>query len=303
MRRSPARIPFFIWSTSEAPTASSSTRRRSGSCRAKRYALKTGDRIIIDPYEIEVSISAAHTDEAGPGFDAHPDLRSREPGRGYDPFGGVDPFAPPDDRTPAPIQPAHAWARSTPAGQVVPSEEVDIHPEELYEACVMAAAELATFTTTSKRPPMFPGYRHRLLRESFEPVITSPRASLSVLLEQAAISIPLEAKKFGISVAMVPDRTLYSSAVFTLAARADVAAEELRRRFPSQLKIGPVERIRDLVTLQLPGVPVAALPVAPRQIPFSCRIRLFRAGSTQECKCRIVLTHEGVTAPCRDHAK
>ena len=41
------------------------------------------------------------------------------------------------------------------------------------------------------------------------------------------------------------DRTLYSTAVFMLAARADVPAEELRRRFPAQLKIGPVEKIRD----------------------------------------------------------
>jgi type VI secretion system protein ImpJ len=35
-----------------------------------------------------------------------------------------------------------------------------------------------------------------------------------------------------------------------------------------QLKLGPVEKIRDLVNLQLPGVPVLPLPVAPRQIPY-----------------------------------
>jgi len=56
--------------------------------------------------------------------------------------------------------------------------------------------------------------------------------------------------------------------VFILAARADLPAEELRRRFPTQLKIGPVERIRDLVNVQLPGVAVHAVPVAPRQIPY-----------------------------------
>ncbi len=44
--------------------------------------------------------------------------------------------------------------------------------------------------------------------------------------------------------------------------------EALRSRFPTQVKIGPVERIRDLVTLQLPGVILHPLPVAPRQIPF-----------------------------------
>ena len=45
-------------------------------------------------------------------------------------------------------------------------------------------------------------------------------------------------------------------------------AEQLRRLFPSQVKIGAVEHIRELVNVALPGIAVRALPVAPRQIPF-----------------------------------
>ena len=107
------------------------------------------------------------------------------------------------------------------------------------------------------------------------------RESLSKVLVQSAISIPIQAKKFGISVALVNDRTLYTTSVFILAARADLAAEEVRRRFPAQLKIGPVEKIGDLVRLALPGVPVHAVPVAPRQIPYPRGLRLFRAGSNR----------------------
>jgi type VI secretion system protein ImpJ len=120
------------------------------------------------------------------------------------------------------------------------------------------------------------------LRESFEPVVAALRTALSVVLEQAAIPIPIEAKKFGISVATVVDRTLFGSAVFILAARADMQAEDLRRRFPAQLKIGPVEKIRDLVNLQLPGVPVSALPVAPRQIPFHAGFVYFELDQSNE---------------------
>jgi type VI secretion system protein ImpJ len=143
-----------------------------------------------------------------------------------------------------------------------------LHPEELFRVCVAAAGELSTFTTASKRPPALTAYRHERLRESFEPVMLALRASLAAVIEQSAIPIPLESKKFGISVALVPDRALYTTAVFILAARADLPSEEVRRRFPAQLKIGPVEKIRDLVNLQLPGVPVHPVPVAPRQIPF-----------------------------------
>ncbi|MBL3950393.1 type VI secretion system baseplate subunit TssK, partial [Bacteroides thetaiotaomicron] len=47
-----------------------------------------------------------------------------------------------------------------------------------------------------------------------------------------------------------------------------VPADSLRTRFPAQAKLGPVERIRDLVQLQLPGITMRQLPVAPRQIPY-----------------------------------
>jgi len=143
-----------------------------------------------------------------------------------------------------------------------------LHPEEMFRLCVSLAGELATFTTPAKRPAALPDYRHDRLRESFEPVMAALRAALSAVLEQAAIPIPIELRKFGVRVALPPDRSLYRTAVFILAARADLPAEDLRRRFPTQLKVGPVEKIRDLVNVQLPGVPVHAVPVAPRQIPY-----------------------------------
>jgi len=162
------------------------------------------------------------------------------------------------------------------------AESGALHPEELFRVFVAIAGELATFTTTSKRRPALPAYQHDRLRQSFEPVILALRASLSAVLEQSAIPIPIESKKFGISVATVADRTLYTTAVFVLAARADVPAEELRRRFPNQLKLGPVERIRDLVNLQLPGVPVNAVPVAPRQIPYHAGFVYFELDQSHE---------------------
>ncbi|HMD73041.1 MAG TPA: type VI secretion system baseplate subunit TssK [Steroidobacteraceae bacterium] len=157
-----------------------------------------------------------------------------------------------------------------------------VHPEDFYRFCVAAAGELATFTTVSKRPGSWPTYAHDRLRESFDPVIAALRSSLSAVLEQSAISIPIEPKKFGLSVATVADRTLFGTAVFVLAVRADTPAEELRRRFPSQLKIGPVEKIRDLVNLQLPGIALQPIPVAPRQIPYHAGFVYFELDQANE---------------------
>ena len=157
-----------------------------------------------------------------------------------------------------------------------------IHPEALFQICVAAAGELSTFTTTSKRTPKFPGYRHDRLKETFEPVIISLRESMSKVMTQVAIPIPLEPRKFGISVAIVPDKTLFSTAVFILAARADGPAEYVRQRFPTQVKIAPAERIGDLVRQGLPGVPVVPVPVTPRQIPFHAGYAYFELDQTHE---------------------
>src|SRR5690625_6455725 len=36
----------------------------------------------------------------------------------------------------------------------------------------------------------------------------------------------------------------------------------------AKIKIGPVERIRQLVNAAMPGIAIKPLPVAPRQIPY-----------------------------------
>ncbi len=148
------------------------------------------------------------------------------------------------------------------------SVEANVHPEDFYRVCAMAAGELATFTHASKRAAEFPPYRHHDLQASFEPVMGAIRESLSAVLEQTATPIPLKAKKYGISVAMVADKTLLAGAKFVLAVNSDMPADALLSQFPSYVKIGSVEKIRDLVNLSLPGIQLAALPVAPRQIPY-----------------------------------
>lgn len=142
------------------------------------------------------------------------------------------------------------------------------HPEALYCVLLGMAGELATFTRASKRSGPFPPYAHDALQASFEPVVVSLRESLSAVLEQSAIAVPLQQRKYGVWVGMVPDPALLDAAAFVLAVKADLRAEDLRKRLPAESKIGPVEKIRDLVNLQLPGVAVSALAMAPRQVPY-----------------------------------
>jgi type VI secretion system protein ImpJ len=142
------------------------------------------------------------------------------------------------------------------------------HPERLYAELAQLAGELATFSRPDKRAGSYPAYRHDRLLESFAPLIEDVRAALSMVVDARALALQLEERQFGIRVAVVPDQELLRSATFVLAVNADLPPEAVRSGFPAMVKIGSIEKIRDLVNLQLPGIALRALPVAPRQLPF-----------------------------------
>ncbi|MBI3560587.1 MAG: type VI secretion system baseplate subunit TssK [Gammaproteobacteria bacterium] len=143
-----------------------------------------------------------------------------------------------------------------------------LHPAKLFSELVQMGGELSTFVTKNKRPGVFPPYLHDNLYVTFLPVMAAIRQGLSMVYEQNAIALALVEKRYGIRVAQIPDRTLLTGAMFVLAARADIPENSLRSLLPAQIKIGTVERIRTLITSAMPGIPIRALAVAPRQVPF-----------------------------------
>jgi len=142
-----------------------------------------------------------------------------------------------------------------------------LHPERFYELCLGLAGELSTFRE-QRRPVAYPDYQHDDQATVFRALMADLRQSLSMVMEQTAVPIDLQTRKSGMRVAIIADVSLQRTAMFVLAVNAQMPGEALRMRFPTQVKIGPAERIVDLVQLQLPGVTLRALPVAPRQIPY-----------------------------------
>ena len=65
--------------------------------------------------------------------------------------------------------------------------------------------------------------------------------------------MPLQERKYGIRVTPIEDKTLISTASFVMAATSQVGLDTLRSQLPARLKIGSVERIRDLINLKPPG--------------------------------------------------
>lgn len=145
----------------------------------------------------------------------------------------------------------------------------NVHPEDFYRTLLQMAGEFATFTeTTTRRPNTYPAYRHDDLQRSFAPVVADLRRSLSAVIEQTAVPVPLQERRHGLRVGPIVDRSILRGSNFVLTVQADMPTENLRRLFPSQVKIAAVEHIREHVMSQLPGIAVRPLAVAPRQIPF-----------------------------------
>lgn len=151
-----------------------------------------------------------------------------------------------------------------------------LHPERLHEALVQFCGELMTFTDESRLPPEFPAYRHDDQQVSFEPVMLALRQALSTVLSPRAVSIQLRKHQYGIMVAMVNESELMQSADFVLAVRARMPQEQLRKQLLQQTKVASSDKIRELISLQLPGIPLLPLPVAPRQLPYHAGYSYFQ---------------------------
>lgn len=157
-----------------------------------------------------------------------------------------------------------------------------LHPERIYGHLLELAGELSTFTREERRPIEYPVYNHDEPSPCFELVVADIRRSLSMVLEQNAIPIELHERQYGVRVGVIPDLSLVKAANFVLAVFAELPADVVRTHFPAQVKIGPVEKIRDLVNLHLPGVRVNPMPIAPRELPYHANYNYFQLETNNE---------------------
>lgn len=148
------------------------------------------------------------------------------------------------------------------------SEIPSVHPESFFRELLSLVGELATYIDGNKRPDSLPAYDHGDQHSSFLQIMMRARESLSQVLEQHAVNLPLQERDGNIKMVPIHDKKLLGTSSFILVAQADMDKEGLRKLLPKQIKIGTPENIRGLVNSHLPGVKITPLPVAPRQIPF-----------------------------------
>lgn len=151
----------------------------------------------------------------------------------------------------------------------------NVHPEQLYIAFSQACGELVTFTDDGRLPQDYPAYQHDNLIESFKLLEETLRRTLSTILQPRAVSLPITQQPYGVQTATLSEQRLLDGAEFILAVRARLPAEALRQRFLLQAKVTSIEGLTELIRLQLPGIPLVPLPVAPRHLPFHAGFSYF----------------------------
>jgi type VI secretion system protein ImpJ len=144
-------------------------------------------------------------------------------------------------------------------------------PADLYTLLLGMAGELSTYVRPATRRPLdsHPPYQHGLPHACIHPLIEDTKWLLNAVLVRSAQSIELRDAGYGMRNAVADSAELRTFSALVLAVSAQMPPDVLADRFAAQTKIGPSERLPELVRGHLPGIPMQALPVPPRQIPFN----------------------------------
>jgi type VI secretion system protein ImpJ len=154
-----------------------------------------------------------------------------------------------------------------------------LHPERLFLVLARLAANLRTFNAGDRLALNLPVYCHIDPAKCFEPLFGALRSELTMSLSPTARQVPIEERRYGVRVALFGESSFDARTRVLMEVRSALAPEELRTRFPSQVKIGPIEALRDLVNLQIPGIALRPLAVAPREVPYVAGATYFEIDS------------------------
>ena len=172
-----------------------------------------------------------------------------------------------------------------------------LDPERAFALLVELAGELGSFLPES-RPHPPPAYDHLDPGPGWKALRSRIDDSLGTISERQGVQLPLRRQPNGSLVAMVEDRSLLDSARFILIVRMEdtlalttlpsalgapqgtdsrpaaaapepgSSAPDRGHQLETRIKIGSVDRLREIVSLQLPGVPCSVVRIVPRGLPY-----------------------------------
>jgi type VI secretion system protein ImpJ len=145
----------------------------------------------------------------------------------------------------------------------------DLHPHRLYLSLARLHAALATLLERAWSPAGTAAYSHEDAGPPLIALHVALHRHLGVTLQSAALALPVTARSYGVFTALIEPSAVGVKSRLVIQVRSALPAELLRARWPSMVKIGPADAIRDLVNTQLPGLQPVPMPAVPLQVPYA----------------------------------
>lgn len=150
-----------------------------------------------------------------------------------------------------------------------------ISPERFYGLLVQIINELALFQDDKECE--LARYEYHDLQKTFPPLMILLRRYLSMSADKDVFRVPLDNTAVGLYVTPMVDelkkneinlRDLLGHASFYLAVKSKVGSDAVKDGFSNQVKIGPSQKIRRMVSLLVPGVKLKHCPRVPPKLPY-----------------------------------
>ncbi|MCS3408371.1 type VI secretion system baseplate subunit TssK [Serratia sp. AKBS12] len=143
----------------------------------------------------------------------------------------------------------------------------NVHPEALFQTLLGLLGRLCIIPggeAVQARPELH--YNHERPGQGFFQLFAALRRALSLVIESPAVALPFKSNGKNLYLCQNDAQLRLDRLIFAVS--ADIPAEVLRSEFPGQIKLGPVEKMAQLIDFQLPGVRISALGAPPRHIPY-----------------------------------
>lgn len=146
-------------------------------------------------------------------------------------------------------------------------ESPQTHPEQLYVTLLGLLGRLSIIPDgerTWNRTEFL--YRHNEPHRCYFPLLRAIRRALSLVIEAPAVALTFTERGDNILICQNDAQLRLEKIVFAIS--SSLPSDMLRNYFPAQVKMGPVEKIINLIDLQLPGARLVPMSAPPRHIPY-----------------------------------
>lgn len=155
-----------------------------------------------------------------------------------------------------------------------------VHPLDVYLELAQLCGYMYSFASEG-HPKDTPAYSHTDLGGTFTRIDAKIRELMETIIPTRCSTVTLEqARPTMFTASIQDDRILELDSAVYLAVSADVPAEKIASEAPLKFKISSTDKVDQLITAALRGLPIKHMPAPPSEIPVQPGRQYFKLDKT-----------------------